>query len=139
MMQRQAWLKRRAHPLACAALLLAVYAVATVTFAAEAPSPLPLRTGGSVDLWQTAFKAVVVAVLSLSLVAVALYTWRHRIRLRTGQLPITGVAAGVEWARRVSPRTTLLVVRWQGRQYLLAENGASTQVIDSKVIGEPHA
>lgn len=81
------------------------------------------------------FKSLILAVLLLAAAAAGLYAWKRR---RLPETSATGnVAANLEWARRVSPKTTLLVVCWQGRRYLLAESTGSFQLIDSRSLEEP--
>lgn len=110
---------------------IACLCVAGMAQAAEVTSSLPLRSGGSFDWWSTAVKAIFTALICLAIVAVLLYRLKNRGWMPLGA-PSTPAGATVEWARRVSPRTTLIVVTWQGKRYLLAENTATTQVIDTQ-------
>lgn len=113
---------------------MAMFMVGVSAFAAS--PELPLKTDASSDLWRAGLSAIFIAVICLAVVAVALYTWRNRLNFpgRRAALPD---AANVDWARRVSPRTTLLIVRWRGKQYLLAENAGTTQIVDSHAVEEP--
>lgn len=115
------------------ALALAGAGVVASAFGGEPAPALPLRHDTSVELWRTGLKALFSTVLALAAVAGVLYAWRRRF-LDKHIAPATSEATTVEWARRVSPKTTLLVVRWQGRRYLLAENAGSTRLIDSRSI-----
>jgi hypothetical protein len=98
---------------------------------AQTGTPLQLKPQGSINTWELGFKAILVALLCLGVLAACLYGWRVWKR---GQGFTFGNAAGVqlESAKRVSPKTLLLTVQWQGRRYLLAENGNSTSLIDSQ-------
>jgi hypothetical protein len=125
---------RSAVPFLCAAL--ALFVLATGPEIVGAATELPVKPRGSVDLWRTTIKAVVAALVLLGLAAAALYAWRHRMRLPGTGSVRAGPGVSLEWARRVSPRTTLLLVRWQRREYLLAESGSATHVIDSRVLEE---
>lgn len=101
---------------------------------AQSGTPLKLKPENTADVAHLGFKALLIAVLCLGLVAAALYGWRA---WRRGQGLVPGDAPGIqlESARRISVKTTLLTVQWQGRRYLLAENGGNTSVIDSREIG----
>jgi hypothetical protein len=106
--------------------------LAASTFALGAEgTPLQLKPASQFDAWQVALKAVLVGAMGVAAVGGGLYAWRTWKRSQ-GLMTGDGDAAAVEWARRVSPRTTLLVVRWQGKRYLLAESGTQTQLIDSR-------
>jgi hypothetical protein len=98
---------------------------------AQSGTPLRLKPERSADTWQLGLKAILISVLFLGIVAALLYGWRV---WRRGQVTVAGTGATVqlESARRVSPRTLLLTVQWQGKQYLLAENAGQTCVIDSR-------
>lgn len=111
-------------------------AVLAVTNCVQAADALPFKPVQDVSLWQTTLKSLAAAVVCLGAVAWALWYWRARWQPRGGSTTdVSG--AHVEWARRASPRTTLLVVRWQGRRYLLAENSGSTTVLDKRDVEEP--
>lgn len=114
---------------------IACLCFAGIAQAAEATSSLPLRSDASFDWWGTAVKAIFIALICLALVAVLLYRFKNRGWMSLGA-PSTPAAAQVEWARRVSPRTTLIVLNWQGKRYLLAENSATTQLIDTQTTQE---
>lgn len=115
---------------------IACLCVAGIAKAAEATSSLPLRSDGSLDWWSTAVKAIFIALICLAFVAVLLYRFKNRGWMPLGAPSKLPAAAQVEWARRVSPRTTLIVVNWQGKRYLLAENTATTELIDTQTIQE---
>lgn len=128
--------ERWAHLRARAATFVSCVAITAGAFAAS--PELPLKTGSSADLWRTGVNAIFIAVICLAVVAAALHTWRNRIRFQSGRT-VPPDAANVEWARRVSPRTTLLIVNWRGKQYLLAENAGATRVVDSHAVEEPRS
>ena len=115
---------------------LACADIAQTALAADAASPLPLRSASSFDGWTMALKAIAVAVVCLAIAAVVLHRMKNR-----GWVPLGGAAmpavANVQWAKRISPRTTLMVVKWQGKHYLLAENGATTALLDTRAADEP--
>lgn len=104
-----------------------------LAFAAHADTPLQLKPADTLDVWQVSLQAFLVAIFGLGLAAAALYGWRA---WRRAQGISVGQSAGahLEWARRISPRTTLLVVQWQGRRYLLTENSNVTQLLDSRAL-----
>jgi hypothetical protein len=96
-------------------------------------TPLRLKTQTSADMLNVGFEAMLIAVLCLGILAAGLYGWRA---WRKGQIvtPGSGSGAQLEAARRISRKTLLLTIQWQGRRYLLAENGGQTSVIDSREI-----
>jgi hypothetical protein len=100
---------------------------------AQSRTPLQLKPQSSADVWQLGFKAMLIAVVCLGLVAACLYGYRIWKR---GQLLVSGSSPGIqlEAARRISQKTMLLTIQWQGRRYLLAENGGNTCVIDSREV-----
>jgi hypothetical protein len=115
-----------------AALMVIAVMVGTVALAS---TPLKLKPTSSFDMWQVAVKAVLIGAMGVVAVAGGLYVWRSWRRAQ-GMMIGPNDAASVEWARRVTPRTTLLVVRWQGKRYLLAENSTHTTVVDTRALDE---
>jgi hypothetical protein len=108
---------------------------------AQADTPLQFKPSGSFDAWQVALKAVMVGALGIAAVIGGLYAWKNwkglpRLTRFTAPDPR---AAVVESARRISPRSTLFVVRWEGRRYLLSESATQTVVVDSRAAEEPTA
>jgi hypothetical protein len=101
--------------------------------AAQVGTPLRLKPQSTADVWQLGFKALLLAVLLLGVVAACLYGWRVWKRGQTGPTRNAPDVA-LESARRISQKTTLLTIQWQGRRYLLAENAGTTRVIDSRAI-----
>lgn len=103
--------------------------------ATQAAAALPLKTGDQ-GLWLAGLKSIAIATLALLATAGALFY----LRGRTGGTPWQALRGGerkaqtpvVLEARRISPKTSLLVVQWQGRTYLLAESAGSTQLLDSR-------
>jgi hypothetical protein len=100
---------------------------------AQVGTPLRLKQQNTAEMWQLGFKALLLSVVFLGLVGGCLYGWRvwkrgQGITLRNAP------DVQLESARRISQKTVLLTVRWQGRRYLLAENAGATRVIDSRVI-----
>jgi hypothetical protein len=114
------------------ALMVIAVTIGTV---ALADTPLKLKPASSFDMWQIAVKAVLIGAMGVVAVAGGLYVWRSWRRAQ-GMMIGANDAAAVEWARRVTPRTTLLVVRWQGKRYLLAENSTHTTVVDTRTLDE---
>jgi hypothetical protein len=104
---------------------------------AQSGTPLQLKPKGSVATWELGFRAILITLLCLGVLAACLYGWRVWKRGQGFTFGNTA-SAQLESARRVSPKTLLLTVQWQGRRYLLAENGNSTSLIDSQnVEGAP--
>ena len=125
---------RSAAKLLCAAWLAASIGAAVAQSGADAlpasREPLKLKPSGNLDAFQLALKAVLIGVVGVAAAGGGLYAWRNfkgapRLAL-TKNSPAT-----VEWARRVTPRTTLMVVQWNGKRYLLAEGVSQTQLVDS--------
>jgi hypothetical protein len=100
---------------------------------AQSRTPLQLKPQSTADLWQTSFKALLVAVLCLGVLAACLYGWRAW-KQRKGAVLGAPASLQLESARRISQKTTLLTVQWQGRRYLLAESASTTSVIDSRAL-----
>jgi hypothetical protein len=115
--------------------------VSDLTVESNAGTPLQFKPSGSFDAWQIALQAVMVGALGIAAVIGGLYAWKNWkglpqfARLATPDPR----AAIVESARRISPRSTLFVVRWQGRRYLLSESATQTVVVDSRPAEEPTA
>jgi hypothetical protein len=120
---------RKAHGTAglVAAMLLSTAACA------GGGTPLQLKPASQFDATQIAVKAILIGAMGVVVVGGALFAWRTWRRSQ-GMLLGPNDAAAVEWARRVSPRTTLLVVRWQGTRYLLAESTGHTTLIDRRAL-----
>lgn len=125
--------------LASQGLLSAFLAVSTVE--PTASTPLQFKPSGSFDAWQVALKAVMVGALGIAAVIGGLYAWKNWKGLpQLSRLTTPDPrAAVVESARRISPRSTLFVVRWEGRRYLLSESTTQTVVVDSRAAEEPTA
>jgi hypothetical protein len=104
-----------------------------VTHSVQAAAPLQLKPDAGPNLVALTAKALLVATICLGAVVAGLYVWRQRLQVRTGLGPVSATPS-VEWARRISPRTTLLLIHWDGRRYLLAESGGATQLIDSRTV-----
>jgi len=99
-------------------------------------TPLQLKPASDFDGWQMALKAVLIGAMGVAAAAGGLYAWRSWQRSKGVTLGDSAPAA-VNWARRVTPRTTLLVVRWRGKEYLLAENANQTALVDTRSVEEP--
>lgn len=97
---------------------------------------LQLKPASDFDGWQVALKAVLIGAMGVAAAAGGLYAWRSWQRSK-GVAFGDSAPAAVDWARRVTPRTTLLIVRWQGKQYLLAENAGQTALVDTRSVEEP--
>lgn len=129
-------MKRVAGRSACGAVVAtasAVEARAAAEAATTQPSaPLPFRR----DTNDTGFP-VAGAVLLLVLAAATALAWWWRHRRAGAPLPRLGAPAGalrVTASARLDVHTRLHVVEWQGRQLLLAVNGATAPVV-LQVIG----
>jgi len=118
---------------ALVAIVLLALACAAATAASS--TPLQLKPSSKFDGWQIAVKAVLIGAIGVAALGGGLFAWREWQRTK-GVTVGTNDPASVEWARRVSPRTTLYVVRWHGKRYLLAEGVSQTSVIDSHAIEE---
>ena len=127
------WRRARKHftlPMVASLALTSAYALAAQD------TPLQLKPASNFDGWQVALKAVLIGAMGIAAAAGGLYAWRSWQRSKGVTLGDSAPAA-VDWARRVTPRTTLLVVRWQGKQYLLAENAGQTALLDTRSVEEP--
>ena len=116
----------------------ALLCAGAVALAVEAQgTPLQLKPSGSFDAWQLALRAVIVGAMAIGALVGGLYMWKNwKGGLSLRFTPTEKHPATVEWAKRISPRTTLLVVKWEGRRYLLSEGASQTQVVDSRAIEE---
>lgn len=97
----------------------------------QASAPLPLRR----DTDDTGFP-VAGAVLLLVLAAVTVLTWWRRHHRAGGPFPPLGAPADalrVTASTRLDVHTRLHVVEWQGRQLLLAVNGAAAPVVLDRI------
>lgn len=101
---------------------------------AEAQTALQLKPDAPTSVGALAAKALIVALICLGAVAAGLYLWRNRWQgsVRSSAATTPADLPRVEWARRISPRSTLVLVQWEGRRYLLAESVNAVQVIDQR-------
>jgi len=116
--------------------VFACLALGSVCAMAAQDSPLQLKPASDFDGWQVALKAVLIGAMGVAAAAGGLYAWRSWQRSKGVTLGDSAPAA-VDWARRVTPRTTLLIVRWGSKQYLLAENAGQTALVDTRSVEEP--
>lgn len=89
---------------------------------------LALKPPQSQAPWSAGLKAMAVGAVALGLTFAGLRRWR----VRTGRAEVAGPVLAS--SRRVSQKTVLLVVQWQGKSYLLSETGQSLQLLDSAAI-----
>lgn len=101
---------------------------------AGAQTALQLKPDASTSIGALAAKALIVALICLGAVAAGLYLWRNRWqgRVRSSTAATLVDMPRIEWARRISPRSTLVLVQWDGRRYLLAESANAVHVIDQR-------
>ena len=102
---------------------------------AFAQTGLGLKPADDGQLLFGGLKAVAFGLLCLLVVGIALRTWRRRM------MPALVAPAGdavplLQSSRRITQKTVLLVVRWQGRVYLLAESNGGICEIDSAAVEE---
>jgi hypothetical protein len=99
-------------------------------------APLPglvLKENAGPGLWAAGLKAMLVGAAALACTGAILWWLRRRrdpappgSRQQSGPVP--------KGSRRISQKTVLLVVQWEGRRYLLAENGNNTKLLDSRAV-----
>ena len=92
---------------------------------------LALKPAESQAPWSAGIKAIAIGAVALGLTFAGLRRWRGG---RTGRVDVVGPVLAS--SRRVSQKTVLLVVHWQGKAYLLSETGQSLQLLDSAAIEE---
>jgi hypothetical protein len=119
-------------------IAMSILALASAGAVASQNTPLQLKPSSKFDGWQVALKAVLIGAMGLVVAGGGLFayrTWQRSKGITVGEV----APASVEWARRVSPRTTLVIVHWNGKRYLLAEGAAHITLIDTQVPTEPPA
>lgn len=113
-------------------LLLAVMGPAH----ADTTADLGLKPEGDSHLLLGGMKMVGLGLLLTASTGAVLWGWRRRLGLTSASATNDDGAPAVLSSRRVSQKTVLFVVRWRGREYLLAESNGSLSPIDDVVPGD---
>jgi len=113
------------------AAVFALMAVCSFFVCAPSASAVPLILKPDTEglLWSTGLKSLLFAVVLLAAVYWILKRSKGRLNLPAQKNINLPTVLG---SKRISTRSTLLVIGWQGRSYLLVEQNGSTQVIDSR-------
>jgi len=94
----------------------------------EARAALPLKEAADAQLWSLGLRSLLVGALLCALAGAVLW-WLRRLRA----LPAPqGDGPRLARSRRISQKTVLLEVEWEGRRYLLAESQNGAQLLDSR-------
>ncbi len=110
--------------------LLAWGGCALAADAAALPQSLGLKPPTDSSFLLGGLKALLIGALLLALVGVVLWWWRRKLS-STFAPSSAGIAPPLlQSSRRISQKTLLMVVQWQGHSYLLAETGTAVQLID---------
>lgn len=108
------------------------------TTAWSANTNQPSATGltlkpASQTLWVDGLKSIAIGSLALAVAAGSLF-WLRRRFTEDNKMNQSMSTPILKSSRRVSQKTLLLVVQWEGKVYLLAEQGSTTQVLDSRAL-----
>ena len=116
---------------ACWSRLLLIFSLSGPG-ALHASLPLKTETGAGLS---TGLHSLLLAVLLCALVGLVLWCLR---RNRRGTYH-DGDGAKLVRSRRLSQKTVLLEVEWEGRKYLLAESAGAISLIDSSALRQDDA
>jgi hypothetical protein len=75
-------------------------------------------------------KALTVGAVLLAAVGGGLWYWRRKVAPVFGATSADAGTPQLQSSKRISQKTVLLVVQWQGHSYLLAETNGAVQLLD---------
>lgn len=119
------------RPLRVRGVVLPLLLSVGCSVAASAPAAALNLKANEQGPWMEGVKAITIGAIALGAAAAGLVAVRRRYAGNFSGHPQT-MAPWLKSSRRISQKTVLLVVQWEGRVYLLAENAQATQLLDSR-------